>query len=142
MIGIDPLGATKALREASRRYEELAKECAEADDKIFEPQALLGVAVCEETRAVQDISLLAKAKKSYENIVTIHDGKYKDSAEGIFAQKRLDQMNDKTKFKEMEQVYEELQKSLQVPGVQQGGGFGLPPDLFAPKGKGDKGKDK
>jgi hypothetical protein len=139
MIGVNPPGALKALKEASVRYEALAKECAEADDKIFEPQALLGVAVCEETRAVQDLALLTQAKASYAKILSVHDGKYKESAAGIFAQKRLDQMNDKTKLKEMELVYEELQKSLQVPGAMRGGDLGLPPGIFLPpKGKGDK----
>jgi hypothetical protein len=138
MIGVDPPGATNALRQASTRYEALAKECADADDKIFEPQALLGIAVVEETRAVQDLSFLGRAKESYTKVVSIHDGKYKESAEGIFAQKRLDQMSG-AKLKELELVYEELQKSLQVPGARQ---EGFMPPLFPPKGKGDKGKDK
>jgi hypothetical protein len=138
MIGANPAGAMKALKEASTRYEALAKECAEADDKIFEPQALLGVAVCEETRAVQDLTFLNRAKESYGKILSVHEGKYKDSAEGIFAQKRLDQMNDKTKFKELELVYDELQKSLLPRDLlrDQQGGFGIPPGLFPPKGKG------
>jgi hypothetical protein len=139
MIGIDQPGAMKKLREASIRYKDLAKECADADDKIFEPQALLGVAVCEETRAVQDIALLGQAKESYKAVVD----KYKDSAEGIFAQKRLDLMNDKTKFAALQEIYEKLQKDLQIPGAAHGfapGGFA--PGLFPPVIEGDDKKPK
>jgi hypothetical protein len=136
MIGINPPGAMKAIGQAGNLYKDLAKECADADDKIFEPQALLGVAVVEETRAVQDLSFLGKAKDSYKAVVE----KYPESAEGKFSQKRLEQMNDKTKLKEMELVYEDLQRSLQIPGAQRDG-F-MPPGLFPPpKGKGDKDKD-
>jgi hypothetical protein len=131
MIGVNPPGAMKAISVASSTYADIAKECKEANDTIFEPQALLGIAVCTETLAAQDITSLGRAKEAYAKIVD-HE-KYKDSAEGKFAQKRLDHLNDKTKFKEMELVYEELQKTLQIPGVQKD--F-LQHDMFNPKGKG------
>lgn len=136
MIGVNPPGAMKAIDIAGKNYKEIADECKEADDAIFEPQALLGVAVCAETLAVQDISSLGRAKEAYAKLVD-HD-KYKDSAEGIFAKKRLDLMNDKAKFKLLEEDYERLQRDLQVPGAAQG--F-MPPPFF-PNLKGDKNKDK
>lgn len=48
MVGVDPQGSMKAISDASSFYAQIAKECKEANDKIFEPQALLGIAVCEE----------------------------------------------------------------------------------------------
>jgi hypothetical protein len=137
MIGVNPQNAMKAIMIASESYKRIAKDCKEANDTIFEPQALLGVAVCEESLAVQDRSALGRAKEAYTKIVE-HE-KYKDSAAGKFAQKRLDHLNDKTKFKELELVYEDLQRTLQIPGAQRDI---LDPKLFPPiKGIDDKEKN-
>jgi hypothetical protein len=135
MVGVDPAGAMKSVSSASSAYDKIAKECKEAGDKIFEPQALLGVAVCEETLAAQDRSSLLRAKEAYTKLADSED--YKDSAEGKFAKKRLDLLNDKTKLKEMEVVYEDLQRTLLIPGFQR---EILDPNLF--KGMGDKEKKK
>ncbi len=134
MVGVDPAGAMKAVSDASSFYAQIAKECKDADDKIFEPQALLGIAVCEETRGAQDRSSLARAKDAYAKVFD----SYPESAEGKFAKKRLDLMNDKTKFKELEIVYEDFQKTLMIPALQRD--F-QPNDLFRQNSKGEKPKD-
>ncbi|HZZ77827.1 MAG TPA: hypothetical protein VFE62_04875 [Gemmataceae bacterium] len=135
MIGIDPAGSMNRLGEAGKLYAQLAEEC--KDDPIFEPQALLGIAVVEETRSVQDTARLARAKESYQVVVDKYGGE-KESAEAKFAQKRLEILNNKGKLKELENVYVELQQLLKVPGAQQ-----LPPNFVHPdfpmlKGKAEK----
>lgn len=134
MMGANPLGATKALADAGGIFQEIANKCKEADDKLLEPQALLGVAVVKENLAIQDPTSLGLAKDAYKQVVE----RYKESAEGKFAQKRLDILNDKNKSRDLENFYDDMQKSLNVPAFQ----HPLIPGLGAPKNKGDKDKDK
>jgi hypothetical protein len=117
-LGVDPPGALKALSESGDRYRKLADDC--KDDPLFEPQALLGIAVCEEARAIQDRLRLEKAATLYDEVVKKNDGKYKDTAEGKFAQSRLDQLRDKNgKIRaEVSNVYDDLQKMLRVPDLR------------------------
>jgi len=136
LIGVDPQGAMSSLDSAGRLYKRLAEEC--KDDPIFEPQALLGIAVVEETRAVNDPRSLDRAKEAYKNVVD----KYEKSAEGKFAKKRLDVMSDKTKLKELETVYEDLQRSLQLAGALQPPPNFMNPNFLAPKDKDDKEPEK
>jgi hypothetical protein len=121
-MGAEPADAMLKLKIASNTYERLAKDC--ADDPLFEPQALLGFAVVEETKAVQDTSFLDSATKAYQVVVD----KYKESAEGAFAQDRLKQLQDKDSRKEITAIYEDLRKGLDIRGVQVPGPF----DQFAP----------
>jgi hypothetical protein len=137
MIGVDPPGSMKALKQAGKFYEELADEC--KDDPIFEPQAMLGIAVVQETRAVQDTAMLKSAQNSYQALVDKYGADDKKAAEAIFAQKRLDIMKNKTKLKDLELVYEQLQQVLQVPGAQMAPNF-LDPHLPIMKGKDDEKK--
>lgn len=72
-----------------------------------------------------------RTKEAYTKLADSED--YKESAEGKFAKKRLDLLNDKTKLKELEVVYEDLQRTLLIPGLQRD----MPPlDLLMPKAKG------
>ena len=138
-LASDPAGSVKWIDEAQKRYERLAEAC--KDDKIFEPQALLGMAVCEESRAIQVRTRLEKAVKLYGDVVD----KYKDTAEGHYAQARLDQLRDKNgKIRpEATATYDELQRQMRVPDVQAPLQDLHPnmPDLFN-KGEKDKKKDE
>jgi hypothetical protein len=119
-------GAMKYLKIAGDYYEELAKEC--TDDKIFEPQALLGRAVAQESRAVEDREHLKKAKTYYEEVVS----KYENSAEADFARKRLEVLKDDAKRQELSATYSQLQSLLGIPAPVQAPKFNdLPgfPDL-------------
>jgi hypothetical protein len=139
MIGVDPQGSMKKFKLASDIYKKVAEES--KDDPIFEPQALLGIAVVEETKAVQDLAALKRATEAYQVVVDKY-GKDDDkgrpvaSAEALFAQKRLDILKDKAKREKLEEIYTKMQQDLHVPGF--GGGLfprdGLPP---LPKGKDD-----
>lgn len=111
-MGAEPGDAMMKLKIASSTYERLVKDC--ADDPLFEPQALLGFAVVEETKAVQDTAMLDSAVKAYQKVVD----KYKDSAEGAYAQERLKQLQDKDSRKEITGIYEELRRGLNIQNAQ------------------------
>lgn len=122
-LGVDPVGALKeGIGGAADEYRRLADDC--KDDPVFEPQALLGIAVCEEAKAVQDRTRLEKAASLYDALAK-HE-KYKDTAEGKFAQGRLDQLRDKNgKIRaEASNTYEDLQRALNIREVQ------APPNPF------------
>jgi hypothetical protein len=116
-LGVDHVGALKeGIDGASKDYQSLAIDC--KDDPVFEPQALLGIAVCEEAKALQDRTRLDKAANLYDALAK-HE-KYKDTAEGKFAQGRLDQLRDaKGKIRaEASTTYEELQRTLNIRELQ------------------------
>ena len=138
MVGVDPQGAMSSLDTAGKLYKRLAEEC--KDDPIFEPQAMLGIAVVEETKAVNDPNSLGRAKEAYQ-VLANHE-KYAKSAEGKFAKKRLEIMSDKTKLRELETVYEDLQRSLQIAGALQPPPNFMNPNFLAPKGKDEKEPEK
>lgn len=131
-IGTDPMGAMIELEKSGKIYAKLAEECKDEDPLLFLPQALLGVAVVDECRAIQDSELfLKKAKDGYQ---ALQDKKFENTGEAAFAKERLDQLKDAEKAKKIADLYEELQKKLGVRGIQQMPGFG-PPILkgFDPK---------
>ena len=125
-LATDTPGSLQNLEKAGEKYKELAEEC--KDDKVLEPQAMLGRAVVEETLAVQNRKHLEKAKGFYEAVVEKHP----KSAEGKYAQQRLDRLkaSDGT---ELHKTYDRLQNLLGVKedeqddfrGHQQPGGFDL-----------------
>jgi hypothetical protein len=121
MMASDKVGAMKSLKRSVDLYGQLAEKC--KDDKIFEPQALLGRAVAQETRAVEDRDHLKKAKEYYEELTT----KYEKSAEAEFARKRLEILKDDAKRGDLANTYKELQGLLGIPAPLQGQGIkGLP----------------
>jgi hypothetical protein len=122
-VGTDPLGAMQALEEAGKAYRILAKECESEDPLLYLPQALLGAAVVDECRAIQDRDFLKKAQDGYK---ALQEDKFKDTAEQKFAKGRLDQLKDAKKFEEIKASYEELQKALGVRGMQGIPGLGHP----------------
>ena len=112
-LGADPHDAMLKINTAGDLYRELAKDC--ADDPLFHPQALLGIAVIEETRALQDQLVLDKAVEAYKEL---RADKYKDTAEGVFAKERIDQLTDKKQRAEIAGIYDEVQRMLKVPAIQ------------------------
>ncbi len=115
-LGVDAPGALKAISASGRAYRELL--AISKDDSVFEPQAMLGVAVCEEALAVQDRLRLDKAVTLYDELAK-HE-KYKDTAEGRFAQGRLELLRDKNgKVRaEASNTYAELQAALRIPDLR------------------------
>lgn len=127
-------GSLQSLKRAGEMYKELAEEC--KDDKVLEPQAMLGRAVVEETLAVQSLKHLKTATTLYEEVIAKHD----KSAEAKYAQQRLDRLKA-NKGRDLNDIYEKLHTLLSVPNEErqlQQPGF-LPPDHPAIKGK--KGED-
>jgi hypothetical protein len=110
LAAADQLGSMNQIKKASKIYEDLVTDC--KDDPTFEPQAMLGVAICAESLAVQDRANLKRAKSQYLQLVE----KYPDTAEGKFAKKRQDILSNDTSFKALSKSYEDLQRLLGVPG--------------------------
>jgi hypothetical protein len=133
MAASDQKGSLMMLKQAVQDYTDLAEDC--KGDPVFEPQALLGRAVAQETMAVQDRDHLKKAEQFYEEILTINDKKYEKSAEGKFALQRLDILRDKTKKAELSATYADLQKLLRVPARDEPR---FDPKLFHPGFEKDK----
>ena len=129
LLAADKAMAMKNIESAGKIYEELAKTC--KDDPVYEPQALLGLAVVEESLAVQARSHLDRAKTNYEALTD--NEKYKDTAETNFARQRLEILNDPIKKNALADTYKDLQgrNMLDIPapaplirGGFQGGDFG------------------
>ncbi len=104
----DPTKALGYLRDARAEYEKLAEEC--KGDPYWQPQALLGVARCVETEAVQDPDIIDKAAKLYANLAAEHP----DSAAGREARKRADELKDPKRLESVKEFYNELRKGLNV----------------------------
>ncbi len=129
--GIKMFGAAQSheaianLKRAEKLYGELAELC--KNDPIFEPQALLGQAVVKESLAVEDPVNLEKAGKLYEALIAEKEGKYKDSAEGKFAQERLKHIKDAKNEVALRETYQELRRLLNVQARIDLPKDGLPP---------------
>jgi hypothetical protein len=115
VLGVDPKDAILSFTHVKIEYDKLASDC--KGDEIFEPQALLGRAVAAETLAIQTTKNLEEAQTFYQEVVE----KYGKSAQGAFAQARLDQLKDRQKRLDLVGVYETLQKAMNVPTMQQPG---------------------
>lgn len=134
-LGSNPRGGLLGVSEAAKIYSLLAEKC--KGDALFEPQAMLGLAVCEETLAIQDRARLKRAAELYDALVQ-HE-QYKSTAEGKFAQDRLEKLRDsKGNIRaEVTNFYADLQPMLNVPNLEAPREFpGLPPlDLPPPPKK-------
>jgi hypothetical protein len=89
IVGITKLAANTAeaksnILDAREDYEALAKEC--QYDPVFLPEALYGLAVIEETGAIDDPDKLKTAVTAYKRVVK----EAKDSAFAKLAQERID----------------------------------------------------
>ncbi len=129
-VGTDPQGAMQMLKTSGDLYRELAEEC--KDDPLFEPQALLGIAVVEETKTLQDPAHLDKAHEAYKAVLGA-DNKYKDTIEGKYAKERIELLKDAKKRAEIAALYDDLRRDFGIRAIQQihqglpGFGKDLPP---------------
>jgi hypothetical protein len=102
-------GAMGDLGEAEKQYRKLAEEC--KDDPIWESEAMYGLALIEETRAVAKSDALDSAKKRYEELANKHP----KTARGMLAKEWLANYDDKSKKEELVQFYDEMRRSIDIP---------------------------
>jgi hypothetical protein len=107
-IGDGGRSGMMALEEAAKTYEDLAKEC--SGDKLWEPEALYGLAVIEETKAIVKLDALERAKERYTELKT----KYPDSARGKLAAEWLNNAENKDKYLELQDFYQDLHSKLNI----------------------------
>ncbi len=107
--------AITRMDEAAELYKKLAQEC--ASDPFWEPEALYGLAVIEETHAIQNLDALDSAKKLYEDLAT----KHKDSARGKLAADWVANYDNKEKKEQLQQFYQEMHTALGIvdPALQE-----------------------
>ncbi len=110
----DKLGSLSALKEAQRLYGELVEDCKDDKNPVFMQQAMLGLAVTQESLAVENPASLKKASENYKELVE----KFPKSAEAKFARDRLEILDDETKRKSLENSYESLRRLFRDPGFQ------------------------
>jgi hypothetical protein len=131
MVGAEPRLAMVRLMQAKQIYQTVAEQS--KDDPLYEPQSLLGAAVCEESLAAQDPRThLEEAKKLYKGLAE-HE-KYGKMAEGRFAEERLKILNEKTRYEALVDEYLELKTMLDIPAEERrplapGKGKGLIQDV-------------
>lgn len=102
----DPKGSRDRLRAVAKLYTDLREEC--KDDPVLEAEAMYGLAVVEETLAIDDRHKhLDRAVERYEDLVK--SAKHKGTAYGQLAEKRLEALNDKERRQEISDVYQDLQ---------------------------------
>jgi hypothetical protein len=111
VLGLDRLAepntgseAVDSIKNAKKEYQELADES--KDDPYWKPQALLGVAKATEALAVEDIQNVKEAADLYSKL----EKDYPNSAAGMEAKKRCEQLKDNNKLKDIEQFYGYLSK--------------------------------
>jgi hypothetical protein len=101
--------ALKYINGAEGYYTRLAQEC--ADDPVWEPEALYGLAIIEETRAIRAKDRgkhLANAQERFKTLAS----KHKDSAFGKLAKKRAEQLEKNGP--EINRFYDDLQLRLGI----------------------------
>jgi hypothetical protein len=96
------------IDRAGAFYQKLATDC--ANDPIWEPEALYGLAVIEETHTVVNPEHLEKAKTRYEELAK----KYPDSARGKLAAEWVKNYEKPEKKRELTEFYQELQTQLDI----------------------------
>jgi tetratricopeptide (TPR) repeat protein len=106
MVGLDPRGAKANLQRAAAEYKALQEEC--EGDPVLVPEAIYGQAVIEETLALEDRKHLENAIELYEEV----HKKHPKSAYGQLAEKRLAILNDETKRREVNEIYQDLQNVI------------------------------
>ena len=106
-------GAMANIKKSVELYADLAEDC--KDDPVYGPQAMLGRAVAQESRAVEDRKHLKEAEQYYEELA--NHKKFDKSAEAKFAKDRLDILKDPEKRAQLAVTYATLQGSdlLDIP---------------------------
>ena len=128
----DQKGAMIRLKEAQKLYGDLVEDCKDDTNPVFMQQALLGLAVTQESLAIENPASLKRATDNYKEVVD----KFPKSAEAKFARERVDILKDETKKKGLENSYSDLRSLFGIqrplaPGFQ-------PPDDPIHKGLLDK----
>jgi hypothetical protein len=109
ILGGDPVEALGNLEVAEHLYLKLKKDS--DGDPIWEPEALYGLAVIEETRAIRlkgRAEHLTEAMKQYKNLAE----KHKNSARGKLAAQRAEVLEKRTQ--EIIDFYDDLSTRLDV----------------------------
>jgi hypothetical protein len=109
ILGGEPVKGLGDLEVAENYYLKLRKDC--EGDPIWEPEALYGLAVIEETKAIRRKDRdkhLAEALKMYKNIAD----KHKASARGKLAAQRAEALEKRAE--EINNFYDELNVRLDV----------------------------
>ena len=97
VAGMDSIGKAEEL------YTELEKSC--KGDPVFHPEALYGLAVISETRAIDDRANLDAALEKFKELAKA----YPDSAFGQLAKKRADQLGNEAEFDDVKRFYHSLE---------------------------------
>ncbi len=119
-LGDSPKQALKSIEIAEAYYTDLAKDC--KDDPVFQPEALYGLAVIEETRLIEKEkrASLALVTEKYQAVVTAN----KDSAFARLAKQRLDDLETKsldilTFYHDLDIVLSRLERPLFPDGWEE-----------------------
>jgi len=107
VVGLTPL---ERIELAENLYLALEKECAEEPE--WKAEALFGLAVITETRALQDIKLLTAAKEKYESLAKA----LPKTGHGKLAEKRAEDL--KGRFAEVKAFYEDMKRELNIPPLK------------------------
>jgi hypothetical protein len=109
ILGAEPVEALGNLEVAESLYLKLRKDC--EGDPIWEPEALYGLAVIEETKAIRlkdREKHLSEALKMYKNLAD----KHKNSGRGKLAAQRAEALEKRGQ--EIHNFYDELNARLEV----------------------------
>jgi hypothetical protein len=107
ILGADSMGALNSIGFAESIYNTILKDSEKDPD--YYPEALYGLAVIEETRAIQNQDRLASAQKKYEELASSH----KESGFAVLAEKRAKQLKDE--HDSIAKLYRDLQTKFRVP---------------------------
>jgi hypothetical protein len=108
-LGGSPVVAMDNMALAAKMYDDLAKEC--SGDPVWEPEALYGLAVIAETRAIRAKNRetsIDPAKKLYRELASA----YPDSAHGKLASKRAQFLEKNAR--QVAEFYAELEFRLNI----------------------------
>ena len=115
VAGMDSIG------EAEKLYSKLESEC--KGDPVFHPEALYGLAVILETRAIEDRNNLDLALDKFKEIAKT----YPDSAFGQLSRKRADQLENEAELANIKRFYHSLETTFKPrPKDQFFPGLGVP----------------
>lgn len=106
VMGFNSRDALKNVRSAETLYNSLLKDC--EGELEFEAEARYGLAVIDETLALQNQDRLATAEKQFEEIAE----KYKNSSFAPLAEKRARQLRDNRT--DIARIYRDLQTKFNI----------------------------
>jgi len=101
-LGANPIEAFQSIDNAERAYQKIAEDC--KGDPVFQPEALFGLAVIEETKAIKDRAHLVTALEKYKDVVKAN----KDSAFAQLASNRISELEDTEKSRNIQKFYQEM----------------------------------